>query len=470
MKVLLQSQESCDKIRLPAPPTQLVSGRWPRATRDTWPFDMTLLSCFIRHSMPGKVQDGKFCQKLAKVGVHTVEDLMFKFGLATLADKSGVCCMDLVTVYTAVCKQFRHRLKLTSVVDHLTRAKFVLKTGCRVFDDLLPGGGVESGHVTQISGPESSGKTHLCLNLALEAIKTDKKVLYIDTQSAFSATRLVDLISSNGLQKDLANLVDVATLFSVTDLLDLLGLILQTNEYSLLVIDSLQALFDPCFVEMEMQGRTRTAFDLLDEVVRSLGALRLKLPHLVIVVTNYSDKWCQKHWGLTYTLEISLSISKFNPYEIVYLALLKHRNQTKSQYKSCRFIICASGLLPYEPKAQDSISIRNELLHLDECTDRQVSIHEQLLAVHCQKCLSSQELMIGLELLLQQVDWDEPLDTELPMDEINEMSEMEAQMPSSEQSETFEVEEEVLSNEELPLELSCDIKDLLMESAEASSM
>ena len=44
------------------------------------------------------------------------------------------------------------------------------------------GGGIECGIVTQIYGEPGSGKTNLCLQAAVECSKSDKKVIYIDTE------------------------------------------------------------------------------------------------------------------------------------------------------------------------------------------------------------------------------------------------------------------------------------------------
>lgn len=258
-------------------------------------------------------------------------------------------------VQTAISNKFaKPPVKLRQVVNNLKRSRIIIKTGCQSIDDALIGHGIESGCVTQISGPESSGKTQLCQNLVVEAIKLGKQVLYIDTQSAFSVTRLMHLLANKGLGRDLINSVQVARIYSVCDLLDLLILVLEENEYSLLVIDSLPALFNPCFVEFQNQDRMFISFEYLIELTRILAAIRLKHPGLSIVVTNYTDEWYRRFMGLTNSLYINLSISLINPPEIIYSAQLKYINQRPSQYKSCLFVITDSGLLPDFPERLSS--------------------------------------------------------------------------------------------------------------------
>lgn len=50
------------------------------------------------------------------------------------------------------------------------------------------GGGVETGIVTQLYGGSGSGKTNICIQLAVECVKSGKKVIFIDTEG-FSGDR-----------------------------------------------------------------------------------------------------------------------------------------------------------------------------------------------------------------------------------------------------------------------------------------
>ena len=59
--------------------------------------------------------------------------------------------------------------------------------GCKCIDDLL-GGGFERGIVTQIYGASGTGKTNICIQLAIATVQSGKKVVFIDTEG-FSAER-----------------------------------------------------------------------------------------------------------------------------------------------------------------------------------------------------------------------------------------------------------------------------------------
>lgn len=57
----------------------------------------------------------------------------------------------------------------------------LLPSGCKPLDELL-GGGFEKGILTQIFGVAGSGKTNICIQLAVECVKQGQKVIFIDTE------------------------------------------------------------------------------------------------------------------------------------------------------------------------------------------------------------------------------------------------------------------------------------------------
>ncbi|MFZ2410060.1 MAG: DNA repair and recombination protein RadB [Candidatus Methanoperedens sp.] len=59
--------------------------------------------------------------------------------------------------------------------------------GCKCIDDML-GGGFEGGIVTQLYGASGTGKTNICIQLAVECVRSGRKVIFIDTEG-FSSER-----------------------------------------------------------------------------------------------------------------------------------------------------------------------------------------------------------------------------------------------------------------------------------------
>ena len=60
-----------------------------------------------------------------------------------------------------------------------------LKSNCRPLDILL-GGGIEKGTITEFFGEGGAGKTNLCFQFAKQCVLQGKKVIYIDTEGVSS--------------------------------------------------------------------------------------------------------------------------------------------------------------------------------------------------------------------------------------------------------------------------------------------
>ena len=65
----------------------------------------------------------------------------------------------------------------------------VIPTGCLPIDIALGVGGLPRGRVTEIFGPEASGKTTLCLHVIKEAQKLGGTAAFIDAEHALDPSR-----------------------------------------------------------------------------------------------------------------------------------------------------------------------------------------------------------------------------------------------------------------------------------------
>jgi len=77
-------------------------------------------------------------------------------------------------------------------------------TGCKSIDELL-GGGFESGTVTQLYGEAGSGKTNVCLQVAVECARKGKKVIFIDSEG-FSPERFLQIASASEESEDVESI------------------------------------------------------------------------------------------------------------------------------------------------------------------------------------------------------------------------------------------------------------------------
>ena len=100
--------------------------------------------------------------------------------------------------------------------------------------DIAIGGGVPRGGFTEIIGPESVGKSTLCLHIISEAQKYGK-CLFIDTEHAF------DPVYATALSVDMQKLL-LSQPGSAEEALEITYRMAQTGEVALIVIDSVAAL------------------------------------------------------------------------------------------------------------------------------------------------------------------------------------------------------------------------------------
>ncbi len=120
-----------------------------------------------------------------------------------------------------------------------------ISTGSVSLDYALGIGGVPRGRIVEIYGPESSGKTTVCLHIIAEAQKTGGLVAFIDAEHA------LDLNYAKKLNVDVNNL-----LLSQPDYgeqaLEIVDTLVRSNALDVIVIDSVAALVPRSEIEGEM--------------------------------------------------------------------------------------------------------------------------------------------------------------------------------------------------------------------------
>jgi DNA repair protein RadB len=112
--------------------------------------------------------------------------------------------------------------------------------------DVILGGGIEKGNITQFYGPPGSGKTNISLSLAIQVAKEGKKVVYIDTEGGISIDRVKQL-ANNDFDKIANNIIifEPTSLEEQTDDLRKVESWISSNsdEVDLVVLDSAVALY-----------------------------------------------------------------------------------------------------------------------------------------------------------------------------------------------------------------------------------
>lgn len=143
-----------------------------------------------------------------------------------------------------------------------------IPTGAISLDNILGIGGVPRGRIVEIYGPESSGKTTLCLHIIAEAQKRGGLAAFIDAENA------LDLGYAKKLDVDVNNL-----LLSQPDYgeqaLEIVDTLVRSNALDIIVIDSVAALVPRAEIEGDM-GDPHMAIQarLMSQALRKLtGAI-----------------------------------------------------------------------------------------------------------------------------------------------------------------------------------------------------
>ncbi|MBS7644796.1 MAG: ATPase domain-containing protein [Candidatus Bathyarchaeia archaeon] len=142
-----------------------------------------------------------------------------------------------------------------------------LTTGCDKLDSLL-GGGIPVGVITLIYGEASTGKTTLSLGVSIEASRRGFKVIYVDSDSSLTPTRLGWILK--GLTRE--ELEELGILFfkpldfyEQRELIEGLEAYLR-GDHRLIVVDSITNLYRAALAE-------KGAFKLNRELGRQLAYL-----------------------------------------------------------------------------------------------------------------------------------------------------------------------------------------------------
>lgn len=219
-----------------------------------------------------------------------------------------------------------------------------LPSGCQPLDELL-GGGFETGVVTQIFGEAGSGKTNICIQLAVECVKRGKKVIFIDTESV-SPDRFRQIAGENA--KEIAQQIIIfephnfeEQYAAVKEIEKLAG-----ENIGLVIVDSATSYYRFELDDEDSSIRTRR------ELSNQIGLLHsLARKHdMVVVITNqvYTDigSGTFKPIGGSGLEHISKTIVQLERTEngagVRYAKLWKHRSRPEGE--TCKFTITANGV------------------------------------------------------------------------------------------------------------------------------
>ena len=142
----------------------------------------------------------------------------------------------------------------------------VISTGCLGVDLALGVGGIPRGRVTEIYGPESSGKTTLALHVIAEAQRAGGTCAFVDAEHA------LDVTYASQLGVDVPSLL-VSQPDSGEQALEITDMLVRSGGIALVVIDSVAALTPRSEIEGDMgDNHVGLHARLMSQAMRKLTA------------------------------------------------------------------------------------------------------------------------------------------------------------------------------------------------------
>ncbi len=223
-------------------------------------------------------------------------------------------------------------------------------SGCKNIDELL-GGGFESRTVTQLYGEAGSGKTNICLQVAIGCAKTGKAVVFIDNEG-FSPERFIQIARSNSESEDVESIARRIIIYEpqsfeqqTSSIEELETVIKERNDVVLVILDSATL-----FYRLELdEERSIYLRRVLANQIEHLHELARR-HDLVVIITNqvYADIEKGKlrpsgGYMLEHISKVIVQLEKAAEGGGKRRAILK-KHRSMPEDTSCEFFITSNGV------------------------------------------------------------------------------------------------------------------------------
>jgi recombination protein RecA len=159
-----------------------------------------------------------------------------------------------------------------------------ISTGSISIDYALGIGGLPRGRVTEIFGPESSGKTTLALQVIAEAQKLGGMAAFVDAEHALDAQY------AQKLGVDLENLL-VSQPDNGEQALEIVEVLIRSNSVDVVVVDSVAALVPKAEIEGEMgEAQMGLQARLMSQALRKLTGVVSKSKTTLVFINQLREK------------------------------------------------------------------------------------------------------------------------------------------------------------------------------------
>lgn len=160
----------------------------------------------------------------------------------------------------------------------------VISTGCLTLDYALGIGGIPRGRITEIYGPESSGKTTVCLHVVAEAQKMGLTCAYIDAEQA------LDPVYAEALGVSVKDLI-ISQPDSGEQGLDIAHKLVESGCVDLIVVDSVAALTPRAEIDGDIgDAHVGLQARLMSQALRKLTPIINKTETALIFINQLREK------------------------------------------------------------------------------------------------------------------------------------------------------------------------------------
>jgi recombination protein RecA len=213
-------------------------------------------------------------------GIHDNERLCIEMGVSTIAeDKKKALNLAIAQIEKSCGKGSIMRMDAKEKV----RVEAV-PTGAINLDAAIGVGGIPRGRVTEIYGPESSGKTTLCLHVVANAQRMGGVAAFIDAEHA------LDTEYARKLGVDVEALL-ISQPDTGEQALEICEILVRSGAVDIVVIDSVAALVPKAEIEGDM-GESHMGLQarLMSQALRKLTGSIARSKTIVIFINQLREK------------------------------------------------------------------------------------------------------------------------------------------------------------------------------------
>jgi len=199
---------------------------------------------------------------------------------------------------------------------------YVISTGSKALDLLLHNG-IKRGLLYCIFGPAGSGKTQLCMQLTINALKSysSEYVLIIDAKGEFKIERVVEMTKYSYSNANFTDRIYINRVYNTNELFNSINYI--DTRKSLVIVEDVPQLFRLEYGSNSMEGNF-----MLMRLMRRLAVNAVLMNTAVIVTNGVASVIEDQEYRYKYRQIMDRAVSMFAHYKLMLTRLNSSDNYT----------------------------------------------------------------------------------------------------------------------------------------------